>query len=93
MARILAIKDQAVTRGVLDKDVTHEAELIEITFLEGGTTPHTIFVHRDGPFTDPQRAVQAWQDGELHQEPNELEPRVAPLPPQGEVTGGNFPQA
>ena len=81
--RILAVKEHAVTRGVLDKDVGHREDEIEITFIGNDGVPHTIFAHRDGPYADPRAAIQAWEDGELHAEPHPVEPPGEPLPPQG----------
>lgn len=79
--RILKVKDEAVTRGVLDKDVAVQPHLREVTYSDHNGVPHTIFVHQDGPFSDPEDAVRAHQNALIHDGPDEREaPEHAPHP-------------
>jgi hypothetical protein len=64
--RILNVKTQGVTVGAIGHDLRLAEELIEVTFSDFQGTPHTVQVHRDGPFSDPHAAVQAWLDGTIH---------------------------
>lgn len=81
--RILAVKTEAVTIGVLDKDVSHEPDLIEVTYLDDNNVPHTVFGHRNGPFNTPEAIVAAHQDGTLHGEPTPQPVPEEVRPPQG----------
>lgn len=69
--RILNVKDAGVTRGVVNDSLKLEPNLREVTFLDFGGVPHTVFAHTDGPFKTPEDIVQAWYDGTLHDEPAE----------------------
>lgn len=81
--RILNTKAEAVTRGVLDKDVQVAHDLVEVTYVDDSNTPHTVFAHKDGPFSDPEAIVAAHRDGTLHVEPREVEPPDETRPPAG----------
>lgn len=85
MARILSVKDSAVTVGVLDKDVHVEPDLIEVTYADHNGTPHTVFAHRNGPFETPDEIVQAHIDGTLHTEAEPVAQSDESPPPAGPV--------
>lgn len=69
--RVVNVKENGVSRGVLDKDFHPEPDLHEVTFVDYAGTPHTVFVHKDGPYADPDDAVAAFHTGELHDRPAE----------------------
>jgi hypothetical protein len=91
--RILNVKEAGVTRGVLSLNPELLTDHTEITFADHNGTPHTIFVHKNGPFTDPQAAVEAWENGTLHGDADEVEVVRDPLSPAGIVTGNDRPVA
>lgn len=86
--RILDVKTEAVTRGVLDKKVSVQSDHYELTFVDHNGTPHTVFPHKNGPFANPDDAVTAWLNGTLHGEADEQPERETPLPPAGEIVPG-----
>jgi hypothetical protein len=85
MPRILNVKDAAVTVGTLDKTVEHKPDLLEVTFATDDGTPHTIYAHRDGPFSEPEAAVAAWLLGKLHTGSEPVDDPDTPMPPAGPV--------
>lgn len=85
MARILNVKNAGVTLGVHDKDLVLAQDLIEVTFEDSIGVPHTVYAHRDGPFRTPEDVVHAWEQHELHIEPEHVEKSAQPAPPAGGV--------
>lgn len=83
--RILNVKDNAVTVGVLDKNVNAYPELREVTYVGDDGTPHTVFAHKDGPFQSAEEIVQAHRDGTLHTEAEHPDQPDEPAPPAGPV--------
>lgn len=85
MLRILNVKTDAVTRGVESRNVQVMHDLTEVTFMDNGGTPHTIYYHKEGPVQSPEDAVSAWERGELHDTAEPIEPPAEPLAPAGPV--------
>ena len=83
--RILNVKDDAVTQGVLDKNVGVHPHLTEVTYVDDNGTPHTVFAHKEGPFGSPEEIAQAHRDGTLHDQPQEQEQPEQAAPPAGPV--------
>lgn len=66
MTRIVDTKTNAVTLGVMDKNLQVHEELGQVTFDDVFGTRHTVQYHQEGPFGSPEDVVQAHQDGILH---------------------------
>jgi hypothetical protein len=86
--RIISAKDAAVTVGVLDKDVAHRPDLVEVTYVDDAGQPHTVYGNKEGPFTTPEEIAQAHIDGVLHTEPSSQPEPETPTPPAGPVVRG-----
>jgi hypothetical protein len=89
--RILNVKRDGVTRGVLDKNVEALAHLIEVTFVDDFGTARTVYAHKDGPFKDAEEIARAAIDGTLHDKAEEQPEPEQPPPPQGNAFAGNHP--
>lgn len=66
MSRIIAHKTDAVTLGVIDKNLAVHEDLQQVTFDDIHGTRHTVHAHKDGPFGSPEDIVAAFYDGTLH---------------------------
>lgn len=84
--RVLRTNDQGVSRGVINADLHAEPDLREVTFMDYQGTPHTVFVHKDGPFKSEADVLRGWATGELHDRPTET--ADAPDDEQGEKGQG-----
>lgn len=80
MARILNVKDQGVTQGVIGRDLTVEQHLVEVTFEDAQGIIHTVTAHKDGPWKTAEEIVEAWGNHTLHPNPTENPP-----PPDDQV--------
>lgn len=94
MARILDTKTDGVTIGVLDKNVQFHPDLTAVTFADDAGTVHTVYAHKDGPFSSPEQIVEAWHDGTLHTGKGDDAPvqedqtsQQQQAPPAGQVFG------
>lgn len=67
VGRILNVKDDAVTRGVLDKDLHTVGHVVEVTYEDVLGVPHTVYAHKDGPFKSPEDIANAHAEGRLHE--------------------------
>lgn len=66
MTKIIDIKRDAVTLGVVDRSLQIAPDLVQVTYADNNGTPHTVYSHKEGPFTSPQDVVLAHLQGTLH---------------------------
>ena len=85
MARILNVRTEGVTQGVLGGDFALKQDLVEVTFEDANGVPHTIFAHKSGRFQTPEDIVRAWENHELDTNPVAPAAPVAPSPEVGGV--------
>lgn len=64
--KILKHQTKAVTLGVIDHDFRVEPDLQSVTFADHNGTPHTVYSHKDGPFSSPEAILSAHFNGHLH---------------------------
>lgn len=66
MTKVLATNDEYVTLGVTDKDLKAHTDLRSVTYSDVFGTPHTVHVHKGGPFDSVEAILAAQDEGVLH---------------------------